>query len=249
MFTRRTVVGGMLGGVGVVALGRPVAGQQNSSGITAGDCSQLKGLQFLLDWYAQQETLSHDELVPPLSWKLFTHPSVSLVFLYPGDWTAYGMWASTLTRSGAIAWQSAPSPATSLSGVRLVSPDGRALYENVSGVLMGVELDIRRGINAAEQGFLGDGMYIDPICFWQDSAGLTPQWTHAGSYGDLSVVTGGNVSAIVSMLDTNSYLSYQSFVGPKDQFTQLMRRVYIPILYQFMQSGGSSAYPTPTPEP
>jgi hypothetical protein len=244
---------GMVGGVaghGVASCGWSAAGQQSSSGITVGDCSELEGLQLLYDWLALRETLSHDELVPPLSWKLFTHPSVSLVVQYPGDWTAYGLWASSLTQSGAIAWQSAPSSNTTLSGVRFVSPDGRALYEKVIGVLQGVALDISGGISAAEQSFLGERQGIDQICFWHDTTGLTPEWTRAGSYGDYSVVTSGNVYASVGAFDTRSYLSYQAFVGPDDQFTRLMRQVYIPMLFQGMSAGsGSSESPTPTPEP
>ncbi len=103
------------------------------------------------------------------------------------------MWATGLTPAGAVAWQGTPSPASYLSAVRLVSPDNRALYEYVSGALVGVALDIDQAASAAEQGALGDGQGTEPICVYRNTASFNHTWTRAGWFGGLAVVTGGNL--------------------------------------------------------
>jgi hypothetical protein len=237
---------GLLGGAGVALLGRAIAQGQTAPGVTTGDCSRLEGLQLLIDWLAQREVLSPEELRPFGNWRLFSTSGVPAVFLYPGDWTAYPMWASGLTRAGAIAWQPQPSSTSYLAGARIVSPDGKALYEYVSGSLVGFALSLQQAALAAEQGVLGDGEAITPICTYEDTVSFTQNWTRGGSYGDLSVVTGGNLYSSADPYLSTAIISYQSFVGPKAHFTSLMRTVYIPIMFQFM-TGGSSINRTPTP--
>ena len=181
----------------------------------------------------------------------FSFSGAPVAFLYPADWSAYPIWASGLTSSGAIAWQPQPSASSYLAGARIVSPEGNALYEYVSGTLSGVALTLQEIERAAEQGFLGDGGKILPICSIEDSASFTQTWTRGGSYSDLSVVTGGNLNSSADPYLSASIISYQSFVGPEDQFTELVRTVYIPIMFQFMMSstGSDRSNPTPTPTP
>ncbi|MEA2527447.1 MAG: hypothetical protein QOF73_4674 [Thermomicrobiales bacterium] len=249
LLSRRGALAGALGGAGVALLGRAVAGQVTSPGITRGDCSKLPGLQLLFDWYARREILRHDELVPPLGWRLYSLSGMPVVFLYPSDWTPFAMWATGLTRSGAIAWQNTPSPSAYLVGARIVSPKQDALYEYVSGTLSGAALTLPQAETAAEQGVLGDGQTTDPICVYEDTTSFMHTWTRAGWYRDLAVVIGGNLYSDAGAYSPTTVISYQSFIGPESQFTELMRTVYIPIMFQFMMSRSSTIKPTPIPTP
>ena len=217
--------------------------------MTHGDCSQLPGLQLLLDWRAGKTVIQHSDLVPPGNWGLYSQSGMPVTFLYPADWTPYALWASGLTPAGAIDWQTASSPSSYLVGARIVSPRGDALYEYVSGTLVGVALSLNQAAAAAEQGVLGDRQTTEEICVYQDSTSLTPAWTRAGWFGDLAVTTGGQVLSDANAFNPYTTMTYQSFVGPENQFTDLMRSVYIPIMFQFMMSGSSTTSPTPTPTP
>jgi hypothetical protein len=204
-------------------------------------------LQLLLDWDAGRVTLSRDELYPPVDWQFLSHPGHSRAFFYPPDWTAFRLWASGLTASGAVDWQLSWSPSSTMAASRIVSPEGNALYEAVIGLVSGVTLDLQQAQLAAEQGALGDGQVTDPICHYENTVRTDATWTHAGWYGDLAVTTAGNVFTDVVTIGNQTYLDYQSFIGPKDQYTSLVRSVFIPILYQIRTSGSSRGEPTPTP--
>jgi hypothetical protein len=191
----------------------------------------------MIDWLAGKPVMTHDELVPPSTWKLFRQTGAPVTFLHPGDWTARAMWATGLTAAGAVDWQETLSPAAYLSGVRVVSPDEQATYEYVTGVLIGEALTLDEAASAAEQGVLGDRKVTEPICVYRDTSSFNQVWTRAGRLEDQVVVTGGNLYSETGGYSAYSTLGYQSFIGPEEQFTELMRKVFIPIVFQFMAGG------------
>jgi hypothetical protein len=246
--SRRGVLLGALGGTGVALLGRAVGGQGTPPVATPGDCSRVPALRLFADWIAGKPVLRPEELRPPLDWVVFNQFGAPVSFLHPGDWIPSALFASGLTPAGAIAWETTPSPTTFLAASRIVSPDGQALYEYVAGVLAGVALTLDEAAMAAEQGVLGnDGTATVPICAEDDPAAFGPSWMRAGRFGELVVTTGGSLLSDPSGGSPFTTLNYQSFVGPEARYTELMRTVFIPIMYQLLMAGAGTLEPTPTP--
>lgn len=235
--SRRSLIHGIVGGVGIALLGRSASAQVNAPGTTEGDCSKLEGLQLLQDWLAQKVVIPPDELRPGGDWQLFTG---TVSFFYPKNWTATQLWSSGLTPSGAIDWQTQRTTESYLAGVRVTSPDEQAIYEIVSGTIAGVALDLDSAASAAEQGVLGQGKRIKQTCFYRDIVSYPQNWTHAGTYRKQSVITGGNLTTLNDAYYPASFINYQTFIGPEDDFTSLMRTTYIPIMFQFFVGSGQS---------
>jgi hypothetical protein len=245
--TRRAALWAAVAGAGTILLGNRAAGQASNPEVVRGDCSQVPGLQLMLDWYAGQPVISHQELVPPATWRIFTAPGTP-VFLYPGDWTPYPRWAETLSPAGSPVWLTSPTPTSYVAGARIVSPDGRSLYEYVSGTFTGTALSLDQSAMAAEQGVLGEGEMTTPICVIEDSRLFNPYWTRGGRVGDSILLTGGSIYSDGNPSFPMTVITYQAMMGPEAIFEDLVRTVFIPIMYQFRMAG-SSIVPTPIPTP
>ena len=69
--SRRGLIGGLMGGAGLAMLGGSMVEGQSSPVVSHGDCSNLEGLQLLIDWFARRVVLSPEELRPARDAALF----------------------------------------------------------------------------------------------------------------------------------------------------------------------------------
>jgi hypothetical protein len=75
----------------------------------------------------------------------------------------------------------------------------------------------------------------------------TPGRRPRGTSEASPISTRRNIYSDASAYNPTTVVSYQFLVGPGDQFTALMRTVYLPIIFQFMSSDSSTIKPTPSP--
>jgi hypothetical protein len=56
-------------------------------------CAQHPGVQLLLDWKAARPVMmTLEELMPPVSWQFYNHPTMPLLFRFPPDWRGEARW-------------------------------------------------------------------------------------------------------------------------------------------------------------
>lgn len=247
--TRRTVIlsaGAALGTM--VASRRMAVGQGIPTPVITGDCRSEPGVELLAEWNLGYPVVSPIELVPPMDWVRFYHPTLPVTFLYPPDWTPLALWTDSFTQTGAPIWSDQPIALPQLTSERIVSPDGDAAFELVSGTVAGMALTPAQAASIAEQGLLGDQAQPTPLCTFEDANPLLPSWFH-GLYVDGSVmVSEGWPLPQSGLFGESTILNYYTMAGPQADFEGLMRTVFMPILAQ-LSGGGGESNPTPTVSP
>jgi hypothetical protein len=134
-----------------------------------------------------------------------------------------------------------------VTSARIVSPNGDAALEFGIASITDAALTISEATALARQGALGESTPATPICDYQDAKPQAPSWFEAVRFGELVLVTSG-----VTLSDSLGFypftnLSYETFSGPSDQLDAIMKRVYLPVLFQLVSGGGGDPTPTPTP--
>jgi hypothetical protein len=267
--TRRALIGGAAGaslGLFVPAM----SGAAQTTPVPGQTCGEDEGVKLLWTWFHDGLPalgLSMNDLLPPLDWVPFLHPR-GMLLRYPPNWTAEALWAEGLLPSGRPAWTTEMPALAPLSATRLTSPDRTAAFEFGSGNVLGYLLTpTEAGLIAAES-LLGDNPYAAQLCidtpapvppmpdsWFQAVAAATPlrQLDPSASTSAQEpsntprsiVVTQGTVIHLPSYAEgfpPATTLTYSAMGGPIEQFADLTRRVYIPILFQFL-GGGSSGEP------
>jgi hypothetical protein len=247
--TRRTLIGA--GTIACMAatfnsIGRSSASNQVvPTPIVSGDCSDEPGVQLLVEWRLGLPVMTLEELLPPRSWVRYVHPTTPVTFLYPPKWQEQPLWADSFSQDGVPLWTDKPIAMPQLTSERLISPDGDALFEFAGGTIAAAVLAPGEAATVAEMGVVGEDARLRSICSYEDANPLLPGWFHAARVEDSVLVTYGWPIANATSLWPNTIVYYYSMFGPRDSFEDLMRTVYIPILFQLTGIGGG---PTPTPE-
>jgi hypothetical protein len=249
LITRRTLIGAgalALAAATTASLGRSSAGDQAvPTPVISGDCADEPGVQLLVEWRLGLPVMTLEELLPPRSWVRYLHPTMPVTFLYPPDWREQPLWADRFSREGVPLWTDQPMAMPQLTSERLISPDGDALFEFAGGTIVGAALAPGEAATIAELGVVGEEARLRSICSYEDANPLVPGWFHAARVEDAVLVTYGWPIANATALWPNTVVYYYSMLGPRDRFDDLMRTVYIPILFQLTGIGGG---PTPTPD-
>lgn len=214
--------------------------------VITGDCHPEPGVQLLAEWNLGLPVLSPIELLPPLTWVRYLHPTSPVSFLYPPDWIPIALWAESLSPTGMPVWLDQPVALPQLTAHRIVSPTGDAAFEFVSGTVTGMALSPAQAAWVAEQGIMGEQAELTPLCTFEYAHPLLPSWFHGMHTGDRVLVTEGYPLPQTGLFGDSTILNYYSMAGPQANFETLMRTVYIPILAQ-LSGGGGESEPTPTP--
>jgi hypothetical protein len=230
-----------------VLMTRSVAGGEKAAAFDlTGDCGSEPGVQLLLDWSLGRPVLQITELAPPASWAQYSHPTLPLFFRYPPDWLPVALWAETFSANGMPIWLDQPVPLPQLVSGRIISPDGYASFEFTAGTITGYALTTEQSAMVAKQGIVGELPRLTSICTHEIPAELEPGWFHADMLDASVLVSYGWPRSPTSGLYATTTLTYYTLFGPQEQFEELMRTVYIPILSQ-LEGGGDTPTPTPTP--
>ena len=211
-------------------------------------CLAEPGIALFLEVFQGRSNLTSHELLPGTNWQLFTLPYGLVAFLYPPDWIGQVLFASTFSQNAAPQWTGQQQNASGIVSTRVTTADSTAAWEYAVGTLQGIALTLDQSVAIAEGGILGDGYTGTRLCMHTEPAlngGVA--WLTAIERNGLLVLTNGTLFADASGLSPFSVLTYYSFVGPRAQFEQLMRSVFIPIQWQLLYAGGSDPTPTPIP--
>lgn len=206
--------------------------------VVTGDCSVEPGVQLLIDWRLGKPVMTIEQLLPPLDWVPYTHPTLPLIFRYPPDWTPQALWADTFTPTGAPIWRDQPPMLPQLSLARIVSPTEDAAFEFAVGNIQGPPLTPGQAAVVAKQGILGERPRLTSICTYEDLNPLMPSWFHTDYAGKAILVSSGVAIAQPSIFLPATTVTYQNLLGPQEQFEDLMRTIFLPILVQFLGGGG-----------
>jgi hypothetical protein len=244
---RRAMMAGMLGlALGAVPRGRLLA--QSGQPADLAGCLAEPGIALYLDVFESRSTMSFQELLPGTDWLLFSSPYSLVTFLYPPDWPAQLLYASTFTQNAAPIWTADIPQAGGVLSARVMSPDSSALWEYVAGTLQGVALSIEQAVAIAEGGVLGDGYDGARLCLYTEPTlnGGTA-WLTAIERDGLLVLTNGTLYADTSGFSPFSVITYYSLAAPRATYEQTMRQVFLPIQWQLLKRGGEEPVWTPTP--
>jgi hypothetical protein len=85
------------------------------------------------------------------------------------------------------------------------------------------------------------------ICLYEDPNPLAPTWFHADRVDREIMASSGVAIGNPDMLIPSTTVTYQNIIGPRRDFEDLVREVFIPILFQFL-GGPSEEEPTPDPD-
>lgn len=211
-----------------------------------GECSLEPGVQLLVDWRLGVPVMSMAEQLPGNDWALYTHPTLPLVFYYPPDWTPVALWAEDVDDHGVPVWTDQPPVIPTLSLARIVSPDQDAVFEFAVGNVTGPVLAPHDAALVAKQGLVGEDPDLREICLYEDQNPLAPSWFHADRLDRAIIVSSGVAIGNPQMFIPSTTVTYQNIIGPRRDFEDLVREVFIPILFQFIGKSGENE---PTPEP
>ncbi len=237
---------------GLLALGATAAGSRTADAQTVSDlqqCATEPGVALLIDWSQGLVQIPPDEIRAPADWVPYIDPNSPISLLIPPDWSGVVGWASGFSSSGAPIWETTPPLTPQLRGVRLLSADGLAAYEYVSGTILGPPLQPTQLASIAQQGILGETPVLTPICGFSQSESLQPSWFTADYFGSSILVTSGAFTPLPDAFSPATVVTYQNFFGPAASYEPLMGEVFLRFLFQLLSGASSSVAPTPTPTP
>jgi hypothetical protein len=192
-----------------------------------GDCNADPGVAMVAAATQGQFVLPPNDLTPGRGWVLFMHPALpTLAFYYPPG------------------WQPAPFAQIGVIGVRVVSPDGDAAFENFNTTNI-------RGVGAvtaqqvAEEGLhrvIGTSTPASLVCgFDYPVPGPMPTTAFLEA-----VATQSSIAVAVGQVlhdpasGTPISIDYRAIIGPRGQFAGLVRAVFLPVFTQLLQSSAGA---------
>lgn len=246
--SRRTVMRGL----GLLAVGATVRAAHDVDAQTDLDlqqCATEPGVALLIDWSQGLVQIPPDEIRAPVDWLPYIDPNSPISLLIPPDWSGVVGWAAGFSPSGAPIWETTPPLTPQLRGVRLMSADGLAAYDYVSGTILGPPLQPAQLASIAQQGILGEAPVLTPICGFAQTESLQPSWFTADHFGSSILVTSGSFTPLPDAFSPATVVTYQNFFGPAASYEPLMREVFLRFLFQLLSGASSNIPPTPTPTP
>ena len=176
---------------------------QTSTTLTGdGDCTVEPGVQLLIDFSLARPTtgISLTDLLPPATWKAFTHPTLPLILFIPPDWTGIAGWADSYSRTGRPNWVEQRPSVPQLNLARVVSPDGTAAFEYVVGNILGDPLTPEQVGPIAKQSLLGEAPDVRSICTFLDTNPVNPAFFQADGFEQSIHITAGNAIGLPERL-------------------------------------------------
>jgi hypothetical protein len=231
--SRRRFLKGFAGAAVAGTLGWSGAAR-GAGGVDSAGCGGNLGLQMVRMWSLGGFPVPPSQALPGPTWVLYAHPTVPQIsFLFPPDWTAITLldpvWA----------------------GVRLESPDRRAVIEGASAVLPVSGLTARQAADAGLQRLLTTGT-VTRLCVDDLPSPGGPLFGLATSFA--AVAAGSRLTAAQGMAGPfptgGSFVLYRAMAAPAPGFTDVVEAVALPILYQisaFGQKGSDGKDGTPAP--
>jgi hypothetical protein len=138
-------------------------------------------------------------------------------------------------------WLDQPPLIAQISLARFVSPDEDAAFEFAVGTIQGSPLTTEQAALIACQGLLGENPRLRTICAYDDPANpLVPSWARADYYRQSIMTCSGTAQPQPSMYMPATIVTYTNLFGPKDEFENLTRTVFIPLIGQMLGGGASS---------
>jgi hypothetical protein len=229
--------------LGAAAVALPIflahMARRQEAPVTEGDCEEEPAVAMLFAWRNGESVYpSVADGMPQTDWQRFQHPSLPVPYLIPPGWTGMGIWTDTFTRAGEPIWQDTPLTLPQLTGTRLVSPDGDALFEYAVGSIQQVILTNRDSISIAQQSVLGEDPNLRSVCVIDDQFNaLAPGWFTVDRHESDLLITFGNTQALPHDIAPATVVSFTSMYGPRQDMEDLMYDVYLRILFQFLGGG------------
>lgn len=239
---RRSFLRLAAGAVALTAAPGPAkAVAQTSPTLTGtGDCTDEPGVQLLIDFSQgipiPGVTLSG--LTPPPSWNLYAHPSIPTSLFIPPDWIAVTGWADSYSRSGRPNWTDVRPEAPQLNLFRVLSPDEEIAFEYIVGSILGPPLRPEQVAQVGKQSLLGDEPDVRSICTYLDTNPLNPAFMEADRFGRYVHITSGFAVGLESSFQPATTVTINNFYGPRRDFEEIARELFLRFVVQFMGGGG-----------
>lgn len=249
--SRRSMVGLMAAGVAAGCSGQALA-QRSSLDDEVELCREEPSIQMLDAWRSGISPYESSlDAGPQPDWQYFEHPDMLGPSLVPPDWFAFPGWADSYSRSGAPRWEDERMSQPQLTSSRVVSPDGDAAFELVTGTVHGALLTLDEAMHLARQSVVVPDPDLRRVCYYEDPQDLSgPSWFSADRHERSLLITMGTIFHMPSDYAPMTGLGFNLFIGPRRQMEDLMYDVFLRILYQFLRKPeGGDDTPTPTPEP
>jgi hypothetical protein len=239
LLNRRETRRSLLGAAAVLPIFLAHMARAQESPVTEGDCEEEPAVAMLFAWRNGQSVYpSVADGMPQTDWEPFQHPSLPVPYLIPPGWTGAGIWADTFTRAGEPIWQDTPLALPQLTGTRIVSPDGDAMFEYAVGSIQQAILTNRDSLRIARQSVLGADPNLKSVCLIDDQYNaLAPGWFTVDRYESDLLITFGNTQALPHDIAPATVVSFTSMYGPRSDMEDLMYDVYLRILLQFLGGG------------
>ena len=238
---RRSLVqlAGAFAGAGFGARAVRARAQTPPTLIGEGDCTVEPGVQLLVDFnLGRPVSLTLTDLQAPTNWQPYRHPTLPLLLFIPPDWTGVAGWADSYSASGRPNWTDQRPDVPQLNLARVISAEGDAAFEYVVGNILGQPMTPEQVAPVAKQSLLGEDPDIRSICTFLDTNPLNPAFFQADRFEQSIHITAGNAVGLPSLFAPATTVSFQNFFGPRTDFEELMRDVFLRFVVQFMGGGG-----------
>jgi hypothetical protein len=233
---RRAVLQGSLGlaALGIAKTRSHIRAQGLLDGEFTGDCSREPGVQLILDWQAGFPVLSITDLVAPRSWETYTHPALPLALRIPPNWTAIAGYATSFSQSGRPEWTEDRPAVPQLVLLRLVTEDESAAFEYAVGNVPVANLDPEEFIPSAQQSLLGEDPELRNVCTYRDEEVLSQTAFSVDRWQGNVVVASVSTFGVANSLSPTTTVTVTNLFGPRRDFEELAREVFVRLLVQFM---------------
>jgi hypothetical protein len=214
--------------------------QTSPTGEWTGDCTDEPGVQLLIDFSQGVPipgvTLSG--LTPPPGWNLYSHPSMPTSLFIPPDWIAIAGWADSYSQSGRPNWTDVRPEVPQLNLFRVLSPDEEIAFEYVVGTILGPPLRPDQVAQIGKQSLLGEEPDVRSVCTYIDTNPLSPAFMEADRFGRYVHVTSGFAVGLESAFQPATTVTINNFYGPRLDFEEITRELFLRFVVQFMGGGG-----------
>jgi hypothetical protein len=231
-----------------------LAGAQTDSvdRVDEGDCTKDAGVELFFDLLNQPRIL-HDvpEYQPGPQWEAIEHPHLLQPLFMPPGWTAEWGVCTAISDDGEPTWEADISidPSTTLAVSRLTAPRGEAVFENISGTIMGVALNMEQAQTVTRLSTVDADDRVRLVC--GKSLRPTPEsgvWQTGERIGLNTRVSTGLVFPVADML-SYTVIQAQSAITRRRDMEEALTTLF-PLFVQCMpppRRGGAGAEPTPSP--
>lgn len=231
-------------GLAAVAVGgglTRVLAQTSPTLTGTGDCTDEPGVQLLID-FSQGVPIpgvTISGLTPPVGWNLFPHPTLPTALFIPPDWIGIAAWADSYSRSGRPNWTDVRPRTPQLNLLRVMSPDEEIAFEYIVGSILGQPLSPKQVAQVGKQSLLGEDPDVESVCTYIDSNPLNPAFLEADRFGRSVHITSGFAVGLESVFQPATTVTINNFFGPRHDFEEIARELFLRFIVQFMGGGGS----------